>query len=249
MNKAWLAYAIASCTSFTALIVACSGSSDTGLLGAAGTSSGTNATSSGTTATSGGTSGATSGGTSGATSGGTSGTIVDGGGPDAEAGPPPTPCNWAATNPCGAGLYCSTKANQNGCGAGFCVPIPTTDTNARSPVCGCDGITYWNDAVAAKHAMSFRKQLGPCPANVAVRCGGLTPTPDCRAGASCNHKVASKNQCDISLDRAGDCWQLPTQCPPPPTKLASHACESVNCTDECNLIKLMTDWYEDTECP
>jgi len=234
------------------LLVACSGSSESGLFGegSSGTSGGTSG---------GGTSGGTSGG--GGTSGsGTSGTIPDAGGADAEGGTtlPPTPCTWSANaNTCGPGQYCSTKPNQNGCAMGVCAPIPAMETNTKAPVCGCDGITYWNESVAAKHGMSIRRAVGECPIGVgptpgpgsAVQCDTPIMGP-CRPGASCNHRVANKGQCQNDITRPNTCWQLPAQCPLslPAPQLTSRACESLTCTDECNLIKLQTKWYEDS-CP
>src|SRR5690348_2485411 len=54
-------------------------------------------------------------------------------------------CNYGDT--CATGYYCDAV----GCGAGTCAALPGVNMvgNAGMPVCGCDGVTYWNSDVAA----------------------------------------------------------------------------------------------------
>lgn len=151
-----------------------------------------------------------------------------------------TPCTVA--NPtCGAGNYCKSAD----CTAGTCAPLGTEDDPNPEPVCGCDGSTYWNAKLADKLGANVAA-TGKC-ANGDV-CGGKMGA-QCDAGATCNYEVASEAECNIA-DLPGVCWVIPSTCPPvtgfgPNTR----ACGSLSCTDQCNLIKLMTAWYVDNTCP
>lgn len=78
-------------------------------------------------------------------------------------------------------------------------------------------------------------------------CGGFGGVP-CPAGASCNYHLSSKALCGAS-DVGGKCWAIPAQCPQIVVGATTHACASSSCTDECNLIKLMTPYYDDPGCP
>lgn len=150
------------------------------------------------------------------------------------------PCNLAEDT-CGAGNYC----NAPNCVSGTCAPLGTADQPIKTPVCGCDGNTYWNAELAAKKGMSV-SATGECA--VPDGCGGFT-SQKCDIGATCNHRVANAQECNIA-DNGGSCWVIPEPCPiaagfGPNTR----ACNSLSCTDECNLIKLQTAWYVDNTCP
>ncbi|MFO0613309.1 MAG: hypothetical protein U0414_12010 [Polyangiaceae bacterium] len=151
-----------------------------------------------------------------------------------------TPCK-AAEDTCGTGNYC----NAVDCVSGFCAPIGSADDPIEQPVCGCDGSTYWNAALAAKKGVSV-SAMGECA--TPDLCGGKTGAM-CDAGATCNYRVDSDVDCNIA-DLSGVCWVIPDTCPAvtgfgPNTR----ACGSLSCTDECDLIKLQTPWYVDNTCP
>lgn len=150
------------------------------------------------------------------------------------------PC-VVAQNSCGAGNYCDAP----NCVDGTCAPLGTTEEPIKTPVCGCDGNTYWNAELAAKKGMSVAA-TGECAAP--DFCGGFT-SQKCDPGATCNYHVANIGECNIA-DNGGVCWVIPDTCPMvagfgPNTR----ACGSLSCTDECNLIKLQTPWYVDNTCP
>jgi hypothetical protein len=54
---------------------------------------------------------------------------------------------------CGMGFYCAKSAG-NCYGSGICVPTPTICPTLWDPICGCNGITYPNECVAAIHGAS-----------------------------------------------------------------------------------------------
>ncbi len=160
---------------------------------------------------------------------------------DADSGDGGAPCVWNAIDPCGPGRYCSAP----GCGSGVCVARGTTEIQAKTAVCGCDNVTYWNASVAAFNGMSV-KASGEC--SPGRTCGGIAGIR-CPVGASCNYRLAGSAECRIS-DAAGTCWVTPTACRPqvgigPQTR----ACGAPLCSDECGLVKRSVRWYPDNTCP
>ncbi|GEM_PF-3040486 len=151
-------------------------------------------------------------------------------------------CTWSvdAGTPCGSNQYCDAP----GCGVGTCVAIPVAQTANKNPVCGCNGLDYWNASVAASGGMAV-KAAGVCA--TAVFCGGFAGI-QCPTGASCGYRVESASECNVS-DASGKCWVLPKTCVAPAIGPVTRACGSVSCTDECNLNKLGVTWYPDSTCP
>ncbi|MBX3228540.1 MAG: hypothetical protein KIT84_07800 [Labilithrix sp.] len=250
---------------FTALVIACAGHDPSDVLGApapienASTSSGAaGSTSTGSTSTGGVSTSSTS------TS--TSSTTSTGGTPDACAScaaPPgcevipssgckcdyrcpdaggPVTCEWGKDDTCPAGYYCDSAS----CGRGVCVQKAAVVTTARNPQCGCDGITYWNASIASNAGMSIRSS-NACPADNAVRCGGLVPST-CPGGTSCNMQVRNKAECG-GIGPSGACWKLPPSCGAPSTSnLRARPCGNGTpaCADVCIAIQKQVQWYDDS---
>jgi hypothetical protein len=119
-------------------------------------------------------------------------------------------------------------------------------TSNRAPQCGCDGVTYWNETVAAHNGMSI-KSAGACTTGVggAATCIGFGT---CGGGAKCNLHYAQKSMCNQAP--SGTCWMLPPICPlvvGPKTRACGAA--SGSCTDECALVTLEKAYFDDTGCP
>lgn len=215
-------------------LLACGGTTDTTGTGGTTTSStssggGGAGTTTSTTTASGGTGGMTT--TTTTTASGGSGGQGTGGG---------VPCQWNKVDPCPSGSYCDAF----GCGQGTCQPLGKVEQPVRMPVCGCDGVTYWNPSIAASHGAAIQNNSACSPAKT---CGGFASLP-CPTGATCNYHLANKSECGIA-DASGECWAIPQECPQIVVGATTHACQSISCTDECNLIKLMTPWYDDPSCP
>ncbi len=177
---------------------------------------------------------------------GADGAVKDGGGGDAiadagvvDASDAAAPCNGSTTGQCGPGFYCKATA----CGLGTCAPAPA-ETSTKTPICGCDGVTYWNETVAQNHGVSTQT-TGEC--NPGKTCGGLANLK-CPLGANCNFKQSSSGGCAIS-DPTGTCWGLPAQCPQIVIGPQTRQCNQQKCTEACALIKAGATWYDDNGCP
>ncbi|MBK8256575.1 MAG: hypothetical protein IPK82_28380 [Polyangiaceae bacterium] len=238
-DAAWisvLAGAIAACdggSTSTSGGAAGSGASTTttGGAGAGGTSSGGTAGTGATTGGSGGLGG--TGGMGGSTNSSTTSTTTGGG----------TVCTWAPTDPCEPGFYC--KADN--CGMGQCAPMGSIENGEKAPVCGCDGVTYWNDSIAKSHGMSI-KTGGECGPSAAKQCGGFGGLP-CPDAVYCNYALKDAVECNIA-DLGGTCWAMPKVCEGgvgfgPNTR----QCGAELCKAECELIKADMPWYVDNTCP
>jgi hypothetical protein len=178
------------------------------------------------------------GGSRGLGGGGGAGGAGGAGGGGAPPGGVGDPCSWEQSG-CQEGLYC----NAVGCGDGACdtKPIPAQEKKDQAPVCGCDGVTYWNENIAAQHGASVSAS-GPCPPAVAVPCGAGAA---CTSGLRCNKRIDGPESCE--LDVQGECWGVPLSCPVEGTQ--ATACTNGECATECALIHSQNPWYDAGLCP
>jgi hypothetical protein len=147
-------------------------------------------------------SGGSSGGIAGNQSAGSAGLAAGSGGLAGAGGMVGMPCT--SEEECAAGWKCE----KQGCQAttGVCAPQPVFCPPDPQPVCGCDGITYWNDCI--------RRQAGAV-VDVPGECRGTACACDVGADcgvpfASCSHLILS----DTCGHGMGSCWLLPPQCLP-----------------------------------
>jgi hypothetical protein len=140
---------------------------------------------------------------------------------------------------CGQGWFCE----KVGCDAemGLCDLRPSLPTFDISPVCGCDGVTYWNDVARRQFGMVMR-QAAQCstdarPCNSGLDCGGrVAPF------ASCARLVSRAESCGAPTQ--GACWLLPPDCPPfGADPVLWQDCRSTDpnapplCVDTCRAIR------------
>lgn len=108
---------------------------------------------------------------------------------------------------CPQGWFCE-KASCND-PTGSCDLRPSRPKLDYEPVCGCDGVTYWNDVTRREAGMTLL-QADQCsttarPCNEGSECG--------RDFFSCARLVSRGEQCAPSSE--GACWLLPRDCPDP----------------------------------
>lgn len=204
------------------------GSSSAGAISAsAGSSAGKETTSAGSS-TGGGSVGGGAGGPS--SEGGGAGSFGNGGGTPGGAGG--EPCNDKAD--CMPGWMCEKKD----CSAapGVCVPWPPDCIPIYNPVCGCDGVTYWNDCLRLRAGTPLAGpdicRAGACTCEVGADCN--VPY------ASCSHLLPPGEMCGHGM---GNCWVLPPLCPfPPPGAKMWRECKPPDqggtgaCMDMCAAI-------------
>ena len=144
-------------------------------------------------------------------------------------------CTWESwQNPCGPGWYCHAPD----CVTGTCEPRPPAfDTTAgAAPVCGCNGITYWNAEFAAVKGMTVAS-AGPCADGPSCSPGGA----ECPPSYDCSAVVDSFASCSAGLTE-WSCWAVPNTCPP---DVADHKLCSgnVDCHDLCSAVKSGVAFY------
>jgi hypothetical protein len=276
---AWCAFAASAlwaCASEEVVLLEASygggGSTSGGALAAPGGSPAGGAASGGGGRPSGGSSGSLTGGSAGAPTGGNPGSARGGapsaggsgrGGAPAQGGSGPQggfpnggqgtgmPATCSPTQPCPPGFNCQTK--NCGDASGICEPIPvrSCELDGQNIVCGCDGITYWNDCV---------RRLGPAMSATAGQCQAAAicyQATDCPAfGASCAHLYSSPDECGPGGPPGpGTCWVLPQSCMPDPADTTRwQDCggpQPGRCDDSCNSIRSGHPHFKDQQgmCP
>lgn len=137
---------------------------------------------------------------------------------------------------CGKNEYCFFA----GCGtAGECMPIPK-ESDVKSPVCGCDGVTYWNESIAAQNAVSMRAS-GACEKD-AQGCSLGMQEVACKGGAVC---AAVGAVCTPTV--TGTCWRLPSKCPK--NDEIARSCRDGRCDTTCALMEAHVAFSPGIGCP
>jgi hypothetical protein len=181
------------------------------------------------------TAGAVSGGEAGMGVGGASGAAEDGGMAGTDAGGMAGGAGMPAGTPCTVDTECSGwRCEKAGCDApsGVCEPWPVFVPAKPSPVCGCDGVMYWNDELRRQSGATLLAP-GECRAlartcEVGADCGV--------SGASCSHLVGLGEMCGHGT---GTCWVLPASCEPAGDGPLWRECtpEPPACVDTCQAIR------------
>lgn len=146
-----------------------------------------------------------------------------------------------------SGMPCSTDddcegwfCEKVGCDAptGVCVPRPVFPPPEPEPVCGCDGVTYWNDDIRRWFGTSLAAP-GECGATArACEFGSDCEVP--YDSASCSHLVSPGEGCDYGK---GTCWVLPPRCVDTGDPMIWRLCRPSDaeppppCVDTCMAIR------------
>lgn len=146
-------------------------------------------------------------------------------------GLPPASCQ--STEDCSPGWLCDKPECL--VTAGSCVPWPAICSPNPDPVCGCDGVTYWNDCIRLR-SEAQRSHPGQCR-TTACAC---ETAGDCKVPyASCSHLRAPGDMCGRGM---GACWVLPPQCEPSVDSKMWRECKPPDtgppapCVDTCRAI-------------
>jgi hypothetical protein len=144
-------------------------------------------------------------------------------------------CDPAHPGDCASNEYCQLA----GCapGTGVCTKKPAaSDPDLSVGVCGCDGIQYWNETLAASRGASLQTA---CLHDSLVTCGGPTNTA-CPAGTYCQYA----GTCQAGSDK-GWCWAVPATCDTISGSLSECGAEAgapTACTNLCVLTKNEKPW-------
>ena len=127
----------------------------------------------------------------------------DAGNTDAEsAGFGRPPCE--DQNDCALDAYCAKQS----CGSklGFCQRRTEVCGGEQAPVCGCDGITYFNDCLRRSHGVNIASEA-TCIPRQCGDFGGSCPEP-----AFCWRRASERTGGCRSTTQVGTCWVVPSLC-------------------------------------
>ncbi len=138
---------------------------------------------------------------------------------------------------CDVAEYCEMP--DCGGAVGVCRVPPILCNAEASPVCGCDGVTYFNDCWRQKLRVPAKTADDACLVD-AQRCGAGAAAP-CPAGAFCAKLFTSTAGAGIfSLggfsELPGSCWVVPPDCGP---ELGGDrwVSSAEDCTDLCSAVR------------
>jgi hypothetical protein len=173
----------------------------------------------------------------------TAGSVAVAGGSGGNGGAPPQaggggmPPGMTMPQPCESDDDCQGWiCDKPGCDAvsGFCKPWPLFCDAMPRPVCGCDGVTYWNDCIRVQ---SHARLAAPDQCfDTACTC---EVGSDCKVpGASCGHLLPPNAMCGHAM---GSCWMLPAECDAAADPKRWHECKPPDgaepqCVDTCTAI-------------
>jgi hypothetical protein len=149
------------------------------------------------------------------------------------------------TADCPGGMFCDDKPDCSDDTTGVCEPYPGPCGNEQHLVCGCDGVTYFNDCWRRTAGVPHAR-LDECGPDAFV-CGGLTKDP-CPGTAVCAKLLGFGGTC--SDDAKGTCWVLPLSCPPPTSADRWNACgpSGEACVDTCNALRSGKPYFHASHC-
>lgn len=151
------------------------------------------------------------------------------------------------------GEFCQKDACDAATGACKLKPLTCTGDDATFvPVCGCDGMTYYNPCVAEREAVNVATD-GECTSNQATctRSQGGSSCSPARDRARC---YRPRTSCSGVSAANGVCWVLPDECPTEPQ--VNRYCAAVGgsgsprCAGLCELLDQdLAIWRDSSECP
>jgi hypothetical protein len=152
-------------------------------------------------------------------------------------------CGGLGGETCAVGAYCrnpdgTCDVDDQG---GTCEPIPQGCPDNVDPVCGCDGVTYFNACEAAAVGVSL-DHLGACEGPNPILCDGLGGTP-CDPGQYCKH---ADGTCAIE-DGQGICQAVPVACDDVFDPVCG--CDAVTYANACEAAAVSMSIDHAGQCP
>ena len=143
---------------------------------------------------------------------------------------------------------------------GLCFERPAVCSGAVDPVCGCDGITYWNECTRRLSGVTSQTD-GLCDLDVAQTCtfevehpgAPVTSITTCPGGTFCARLFPPSGggppECPVASK--GACWVLPTVCPDDPGTSRWTKCgdEDTSCHPTCDAIRSGQPYQSALSCP
>jgi hypothetical protein len=145
---------------------------------------------------------------------------------------------------CPSGSYCEKAACGDVTGTCQLFPAECGPPQERAAVCGCDGITYFDECLRRASGVAASTQ-GPCWFGAATTCGGASHAA-CPAGAFCA-QLGGTGPGPCGPDDNGTCWVLPPTCPPPGFD-QWIPCQGGPCIDTCNAIRIGGPYHRAQAC-
>jgi hypothetical protein len=123
---------------------------------------------------------------------------------------------------------------------GTCTPKPKAcmDDAEETPVCGCDGVTYFSSCLAELSGENVSLH-GICGDGVGLKCTNANPACVNLPNGFCGYLLASAAGCPTGggLPPVGRCWVLPDNCPTYANRFNSCGSGSVKCGGTCEAVK------------
>jgi hypothetical protein len=174
------------------------------------------------------------------------------------------PC--MSNDDCSPSSYCARRD----CGEmhGHCRVRPVVCDDALAPVCGCDGVTYWNECLREFTGATASASGGDCGqlGLPSAMCDSFQTPPQQDGGAA----QPPKNTCPIadaycarlSFDKGtcsggpmhpvdGHCWVLPPKCPADDGRKWLACMFGPPCVSTCDAIRSQEAYFPKLEdvCP
>jgi hypothetical protein len=157
----------------------------------------------------------------------------------------------------------STFCARGRCGdvGGVCEARPVVCGEEAAPVCGCDGVTYWNDCLRRAAGITAARP-GDCTVRPRL-CGGRPGPPKggggpdhsegCPRGAFCARLLPASSDSSSTCppEIMGTCWALPAVCPAQAgaDRWVSCGPEAGPCTTTCDAIRTGEPYRRAVACP